>query len=266
MSEVPPSPRDEPPPPTGEPRVPPPPADGSGSDGAGTGEAVPFSVADGLGLVAWTIVAQFLVAGPFLAAGVEVGTSEGFLWVLVLTQLVTFGGALTYLAVRGRLTPELLGADRSRWQRHVLVGLGVGVAGFLIVTLVVAAVNALVGPLEPPEQALLETTTAGGASTVLSVAIAVLLAPLVEELVFRGVLFRALERRTGLWWAVGLSSLVFAAVHLEVVFSQPLFAFALLLLGVWLALALHRTRSLLVPTLGHAVFNGITVTIALLTA
>jgi hypothetical protein len=72
-----------------------------------------------------------------------------------------------------------------------------------------------------------------------------LLNALPEEVVFRGVLFQALKRRTGLWPATIISSLLFAAVHVEI--AQPLFL--LLLVGGSLALMLF----ILIPyhTLGE---------------
>lgn len=42
---------------------------------------------------------------------------------------------------------------------------------------------------------------------------AVVVAPVVEEVAFRGIMLRAMMRRLGYWPAAGLSSLVFAALH-----------------------------------------------------
>ncbi|HET6588118.1 MAG TPA: CPBP family intramembrane glutamic endopeptidase [Oleiagrimonas sp.] len=89
----------------------------------------------------------------------------------------------------------------------------------------------------------------------------VCVAPLVEELIFRGVLLSGLMSRMKAGWAVALSALIFGCVHL------PDFKFAwyaipaLVLLGVVLALLRLRTRSLWPAMAAHAA-NNLMATIA----
>lgn len=227
--------------------------------------SAPFNVLDGLALVAWSVLAQVLVYIPFALAGLEIDTTVGVddLAVLVVAQLVTFGGIIVYLSIRDRLSWDLFG--RARLPKDLLIGLGVGAVGFGLVTIISVVLNALFGPLEPPDQALLETSTGGGLATTLSVIIAVVLAPIIEETVFRGVLFRAIRDRAGFWTGAVVSSIVFVAVHPEVLLSQPLLGTALFALGLLLAAAYDRTRSLTVVIVGHAVFNGITMALAIVT-
>lgn len=68
----------------------------------------------------------------------------------------------------------------------------------------------------------------GPIDTVLLVASAAVLAPLFEELMYRGLLLRALQRRLGTTPAITISSLVFAAVHLDLLLVPGLFVFAVL--------------------------------------
>lgn len=84
--------------------------------------------------------------------------------------------------------------------------------------------------------------------------VAVVIAPLFEEFLFRGVLFPWVVRRIGLWPAVGVVSLFFASIHVHLPSLLPLF-----LLSSLFCLAYARTRSLLVPIGMHACFNGVTV-------
>ena len=253
-----------PPPPGSQPKEPPPPPPSEGgTDASPTG---PFRVVDGLALVGWSVLAQFLVLIPFVLAGLEIDetVSVADLAVLLVAQLVTVGGVIAYLAIRGRLSWDVFGAPN--WSRDLLLGLGVGAVGFGIVTLTSIVLNMLFGPLSPPEQALLETSTAGGMSTVLSAVITVVMAPIIEETVFRGVLFRSILDRAGFWTAAIVSGLVFVGVHPEILLSQPLLGISLFALAVWLAGAYHRSGSLLVPVVGHAVFNGVSLSFAMLGA
>lgn len=81
-----------------------------------------------------------------------------------------------------------------------------------------------------------------------------LLAPLVEELLFRGLLLRALLRRMTPVPAVVISSVAFAAVHLLDPSTLPLMA-PLLLLAVISAIRAVRTGDLSQSILLHVGFN-----------
>jgi hypothetical protein len=70
--------------------------------------------------------------------------------------------------------------------------------------------------------------------------------------------------RTGVHVAAVVSSAVFAVIHFEILFSQPLALGGLFVVGLALAYAFHATGNLVVPILGHAVFNAISVSLAML--
>jgi membrane protease YdiL (CAAX protease family) len=95
---------------------------------------------------------------------------------------------------------------------------------------------------------------------VLLVLITVVLAPPIEELFFRGLLLRSIERRFGRRWALWGSSIVFGAVHL-----QPLQFPALVLVGLVLGWLTLRTDRLGPAIWAHVAFNGVA-TITLLAA
>ena len=108
----------------------------------------------------------------------------------------------------------------------------------------------------------------GQTKDVLAVALfavgAVVMAPIVEETLYRGLLFRALLRRVSAGTAVFVSALIFAAVHFlgdpNAFRSLP----ALAALGVILALRALRSDSLSAPILIHAGFNLTTTVLVLL--
>lgn len=84
--------------------------------------------------------------------------------------------------------------------------------------------------------------------------LAVAVAPLYEELIFRGVLFSYLSCRIGLTGSIVAVSTIFALVHFHIPSMFPLF-----LLSVVLCLAYWRTGSLWTNIGVHALFNGVTV-------
>lgn len=87
---------------------------------------------------------------------------------------------------------------------------------------------------------------------------AVGVAPVVEELVFRGYAYPALKAHTGRH-AMWLSALLFASVHMYLINFLPLF-----LLGILLAWLYERYRTISVPILAHATMNGFVAVIAVL--
>jgi uncharacterized protein len=89
---------------------------------------------------------------------------------------------------------------------------------------------------------------------VLLVLIVVVAAPICEELFFRGLVLRAIERRYGRGWAVAGSSVVFAAAHFE-----PLQFPALFLFGLVTAIYATRTGRLAPGMWAHMAFNGVAV-------
>ena len=76
-------------------------------------------------------------------------------------------------------------------------------------------------------------------------------APLVEELLFRGLLQNAFARRMPIWAAIILSSLFFAAVHL-----QPYAIPGLMSLSIAFGYLYHRTGSLRMNILLHMANNA----------
>lgn len=78
------------------------------------------------------------------------------------------------------------------------------------------------------------------------------IAPLCEELCFRGWIYSAFKKRLGVPAGIVASALLFAVLHLSPLHILPLFA-----LGVAFAVAYERTGSLWVAILMHAVNNSV---------
>ncbi len=90
-----------------------------------------------------------------------------------------------------------------------------------------------------------------GSFVVLTVVVA-LLGPFAEELMFRGYMQTRLLERLPAWAAVGVSSLLFALMHLD-----PVHVLGVFPIGVALGVVAWRSRSLWPAVLAHALNNGI---------
>ena len=110
---------------------------------------------------------------------------------------------------------------------------------------------------------VLVTLFAGGGHPVailLLVVLAVVLAPLVEELIFRGCVYRFLKSKASLLPAQILSGAVFAMLHANLLSFVPL-----LLVGVLLARIYEKSGNLWVAIWFHAFFNAFSLSILFIT-
>lgn len=80
----------------------------------------------------------------------------------------------------------------------------------------------------------------------------VVLAPVTEEVIFRGLIFSRLERAMPGWLAAVLSALAFGLCH-----GQPVWMAYAFVLGLVFAFLRLRTGSILPSMLAHFIFNGI---------
>jgi membrane protease YdiL (CAAX protease family) len=101
-------------------------------------------------------------------------------------------------------------------------------------------------PLEPPAPAGVE-----GAARWKGLLITVVLYPILEEWIYRGVLYPPLEARSGRWPAIVISGLVFQALHLAYGIHWPHYFVG----GMILAWAFAKSRSLIYPIFLHGLWN-----------
>lgn len=204
-----------------------------------------------------SLVATFLVAG---IVGIAFGESptpaqEDTIIIVSLfaNQLTLAGGVFLWLRrypidIRAALA---LGPFRSRYAGvGVLSGLiGVGISA-LIAGIVAKLAETIKGePPAPPEQIPLQLEPSSAVLAVLAIS-TIVLAPIAEELFFRGMLHQSLRKRWRFLPAAVLSSALFGAAHLDPLVIPSIFALALVLTTMY-----ERERSLWVPIVAHAAFN-----------
>lgn len=137
----------------------------------------------------------------------------------------------------------------GKFEWNVLgVGCGLLVASYVIIILH-NAILYLLG-IDTQGQAIAEMFAALD-SPVWFAVVAAVVAPLVEEIFFRGFLFQGFRQRYGWISAMLLSSAIFAAAHLDLVALIPTF-----ILGCLLAYVYHRSNSLWPGIILHFLVNS----------
>jgi len=214
------------------------------------------------GFVVVSSIAVPVIAQPLVLALPEALTSprrEGVSVVLTyavmaLPSLLILRRQLAALGREGR--PE---KGWLQWQLQPLVGgFGQALSGWLMITPVVMLAGwLLVKVVGDPggSNPLLELVLVSRdplALLLLSFT-AVVLAPLFEEVIFRGVLLPVLAQRVGFSLGALLNGLLFAMAHISIGELVPL-----TVLGTGLALVRLRTGRLLPCVLMHAIWNAVT--------
>jgi CAAX protease family protein len=135
-----------------------------------------------------------------------------------------------------------------------LIGIPIGVVCQLVlVPLIYLPLQQFVSKKDLEEPVRRVTESAQGAGFFALAVVVVVGAPIVEELFFRGLLLRSLQRRFGTPWAVAGSSVVFGLAHFEFLQFPALVAF-----GVVLALLVVNNKRLGPAIFAHAGFNLVT--------
>jgi membrane protease YdiL (CAAX protease family) len=175
---------------------------------------------------------------------------------MVAVELFMLGAALWFVRRKYGFPLPMLGLrkpERDSWFLPF--------AGTLVGLAIVFGYDALLA-LTPVESAGTPDEVFDSPGPIIVVVVgAVLLAPWIEEIFFRGFLFGGLQGRLGWVAAAIISSVVFAAAHLDP-YGIPAYA----ALGVLFAWAYHYTRSLKASMIVHAAINTTTVGVSLVLA
>ena len=236
---------------------------------AGAASAGPSPLIVFLAVLAGSQLAGLAVGLPLSLIGASIPRPVGDL-IAVIVQALVFVAAIRVMVV---------GADALRWSDMGLRGdRAAAVRGFLTgavyagpVILITAAVTALAVQVAGavPASPLPPTGTASG--LVLHLLAGAIVAPLAEELLFRGFALTAWRRDIGARGAIIRASIVFVVAHLVTVGgdsfgSGAALAFVAGVARIPVALALGwifvRTGSLWAAVGLHAAYNGILILIA----
>jgi len=133
---------------------------------------------------------------------------------------------------------------------------GMDIRIFLYISACCVAMVALLYAVQPTW--LLHVTIPSWLDGLLGLILMVLIAPMVEEIVFRGLLYRMLREQWGIVVSVVVSSVFFSMIHQGSLISPQLAG------GIIFALAYERSRSLWVPILLHMGANSAVYVLAVL--
>lgn len=198
-----------------------------------------------------TVVRVGYALGLQLAPGRDFGRfTEDLIFRLILLASALLAGYLCNRWLED-LPWRALGLTlHTRWWRDFVIGSLIGVVSLALAAAIAAAAGGLRFTASPRTM-LLQVI-----QTLLLSAVLFIFAALAEEALFRGYPLQTLARAKLVWLAVLLTSVPFAAIHLQNPNVVKGFTFInTALAGVWLAVAYLRTRSLWLPWGVHWAWN-----------
>ena len=205
-------------------------------------------------------VLEVLMAGAVNEDGTDHPSSEARPWgMLVNIAYFFFVGVMTYGIlewIRNRRVSELFGLKRLGLAPIVLYTVVGGFASLLIcawgvVTLSQGFLEKIFTDLSAQETVEALQSSDSRIQLALSVVMACIAAPFVEEILFRGYMYGALKRATNPVFSMVIIGGLFAVVHGNLPALLPLWVFSILL-----TCAYEWTRCLWVPIGMHAFFNA----------
>jgi membrane protease YdiL (CAAX protease family) len=215
-----------------------------------------------LGAIGVEIVAAVVFIGGALAAGaIDRQNPNGVAPDVALTlQIALYLPLAAYIAAilppLSHLSLRELGL-RAPTGRDIAVALAGIAAMYLLVGVVESTAEAITHRHDTETAVALMQQLRSPVERVIFVIIAVVLAPIVEELAFRVFLFNAISRYAPIWVAALISGLLFGAVHVAGAGQFTTIGLPLACGGVVLAYVYASTRCYWSNVLTHAGFNAI---------
>lgn len=218
-------------------------------------------------VVVGIVVAQALVGGVLVAAfsvDLTAGAADGPAVALTIAvDLVTIVGLAGWLQWRhpGWLRTLWIPPAGSR-LRALATGYGLGIVLYVVVALIVGAALTLLframfgDDVTAPEQLSSNLSTLGKVGAAI---LAIVVAPIMEEFFFRGMLFRSVRDRWGFWAGALSSSLLFGLAHYvaspwrDAMLLQAVMVFT----GIGLCWIYERRGTIVAAIGAHMAFNTV---------
>lgn len=206
-----------------------------------------------------SLTALLLIVAGAVFAGIVVTVFGGLVGITIDTRLLAlfiFGLEAILIIPAWIWGPrkygggwQSLGLRRAPIVQSILLIIG-GMVVVLVVNVVWDAIRREIGLADQPE--ILPFFGGGVGGLLLALLLGAVVAPVAEEVFFRGFLYGGMRNLWGVGWGLVVSSVVFALVHLTPGVLVPIFV-----IGLVLAYLYERTQSLWPSIVLHALVNAL---------
>ena len=200
---------------------------------------------------AFFIGPYFVISGRELTPDVQNDPTVIFLGVLAVipAHLLTLAAAWTVVTkFRKYKVSQTLGIKWGgyKWWHFIAM-----------LSAIFAAVLVVSHFLPEQDNDLTRILASSRAAVYLVAFLATLTAPVVEEVIYRGILYSALQRSVGSLPTIGIVTMMFAGVHFFQYWGSPGTIILITLLSLSLTLVRYSSRNILPCIVLHMLFNGV---------
>jgi membrane protease YdiL (CAAX protease family) len=196
---------------------------------------------------------QGLSIMEFLSEFFDLLASEGLLtqWLIMVFVGMLIGegafilGAWRFSVFKYRRGWSALGFRPFKVRKGLILAAAVVLAGLLI--------SVLYDLLVTSDESITIEFTDTGLGLAIITTLAIVIAPVAEEVFFRGFLFTGIGNRYGYGWGAVISALIFALAH----FMQPGAFVPIFIFGILLAWLYFKTGSIWACIFTHATYNSL---------
>lgn len=172
---------------------------------------------------------------------------------LLILQLIFYAFLLAYVFFFVRLYYKTPFLSTLKWKKLS----GHNIVRYLLGGAVLSLVVMVIPPLLPEKKSFpLEKMFNSTSSAYAIAAFAIIVAPFMEELLFRGLLFAFIERHGGLTIAIVSTALLFAGLHIFEYWGAWNNVIMILIVGMTFSIVRGLTGSLTPSFLLHLAYNG----------
>lgn len=172
---------------------------------------------------------------------------------VIPAHLITIGLAWALVTRRGKFS-----FTRTLGWKFGGIPWWVCLLSFMAIVVAFFVLEVLLGTYFPEkENDLARILRSSQAAVYLVAFLATFTAPIVEEVVYRGVVYSALQRTAGVAFGIAATTMLFAMVHVPQYYPSYSTIFLLTLLSLTLTLVRYRTSNLLPCIILHFIFNGL---------
>jgi hypothetical protein len=213
------------------------------------------------------IILTFIISGVLVAIFPEINESDELFFIVFLL----IGMLMFIWAFRGTqgLDRNIENLFEKKTQKEIIYVFAINLLFAFLFTFLISSLDILMGIADPTWISIVDVDTVNIDSSViiLDAIGAIIFAPIMEELVFRGILFNRMKIKVGILPAMIISSFIFAIGH---EFGGMTSAF---LFGICMCMLYLKTDNILIPMSVHFTNNvvatflnitGLDVTMALL--
>lgn len=195
------------------------------------------------------IILTFILSGILMLIFPEIYESDELFFIVFLL----IGALLFVWALRGTkgLDQNIENIFEENTKKEIIYVFLINILFAFLFTFLISSVDILIGMSDPTWTSIwnVDKVDIDSSVVILDAIGAIIFAPIMEELVFRGILFNRLKIRTGIIPAMLISSFLFAIGH---DFGGIISAF---LFGICMCILYLKTDNILVPMSVHFINN-----------